>query len=188
MTTIVVPPTVLGFTSLDEAFQTRSDVPRSEFVFASQDIIPDPGVGETQSVVYELQLPFGFAYVCVEVTMRITDNGAPGEAKLWGLASSLQLRDGTSSGNSSYSVDSVGLRYSGQSGDEDSVRGSVFYQFDNLPKVVVIARDPNGLCTVVADTVETNQAAVTTRIFARFLQYDVRQAHHYQVNTPTLTR
>jgi len=193
-TTIVVAPRVFGFTSLDEAFQTRSDVPRAEFVFADQSVISQPvDPMNLQAVVYELELPFGFAYVIVELTLRITDQAAEGSSLDWGMAASLQLRDGTTSGNSSFSVDSVGLRNAGfdtGGGDkpEDAVRGSVFYEFNKLPTVVVIARDPNGLASVAMNSLVDDGAAVTARIFARFLQYDIRQAHHYQVNTPTLVR
>jgi len=186
-------PTIFGFTSLPENFQTESPIPRAELLFASQVNVPVPQVAQDNQVMrFELELPFGFAYVAVELTLNISDLGGDfGNSLDWSHAASMIFRDAPSFQGSSFTSDQVGLRNAAQvtgSDPDDSVNGTVVYQFLQMPTVVAIAREPNALAQVTVSCLVNNGPEVRSRLFARFLQFDVRQAHHYQVNTPFLVR
>jgi len=193
ITSIVPLPTVFGFTGLPENFQTESFIPRAEFLFANQTTIPVPQLPQDNQVArFELELPFGFAYVAVELTLQVSDLGGDfGHSLEWSHAAGMFLRDAPSFGDASFTSDQVGLRNAAQvtgADPDDGINGTVIYQFLQMPTVVAIAREPHALCQVTVSCLANDGPEVLARLFARFLQYDVRQAHHYQVNMPSLTR
>ena len=184
-TTFQPEPSKFGFTGIPNNRQDKSDIPRQEIFYTVNDGLVPAAVDplDTRLAQVSCVLPFGFVYVLTDVFLDVTTNVA-GAVNFNTMCTGL-LRDD--------SLDpSWGARFVGQSfgvnGDAAS-GGNRTYDFTNLPSWVVIPKSKAGanLLMRTFDPVPGGPDAFITSVI-RVLQYDVSQAHNYQVNTPTAIR
>ncbi len=175
-------PERFAFTSLPQTFLEQSSQPRAEVVFnVVQETVTAGGVGDDQQVVFLMAPPLNFAYVLVDLFCEIAA-ADEADAANWEPTAVATIITGDGLGNlveravmQGWSIGNVG-----------PVRP---YQFDKLPRRLFMpAPGTLNLSSLVLRNVVNNGAAATSTMFARFLQYDISQKHHYQVNSPIPTR
>jgi len=161
--------------------QDRSPVPRSELIFtvSSGAILIATG-GNDQEVNITVVLDTGFSYSIQECYASIKsvdaadwqDNGfvIVNTGALLGTTVRIELESELSTAF----VDGANVN-----------RG---YQWRNFPGNLLMPSDTGASATFKLGNQVIDGAAATLQFMCRVLQYDIEQAHHYQVNTPTLIR
>lgn len=182
-----------GFQGLSSAGQERSSVPRQELFFIIEDAIialADPPDG-TQ-VFINCTLPFGFSYAITDITMSIFHD----KEDDWVLAGGATVRDSNQEDRTYLT------HYEGQSTGEFAFPGGVpnnpdrvlqIWNWDNLPTWIIIpGQDSTGSeISITTSTVDEDPGGVaegTLNCLVRVIQFDIAQAHHFEVNTPLLVR
>lgn len=185
-TTFSITPQLLGFSGLDEAMRNNSQVPRQEVIYNVLDgDIPLTGVGDNQIISITTALPSGYAYVLAEVSMMLS--AASGTTNGFADTFAGFVVDGVSGRNFQrfFEMTAPGLIIAGP----QTALPARCYSPRNLPQVVILP--PEGEVSLMALLIKNATAgdvAYKLNFFARFLMYDVNQAHHWAVNTPTLVR
>lgn len=190
--TVLTPePRIFGFAGLPENVQDRSAVPRAEVVFSEIGAgvtaqIPVATGGDTQGLFLRFTLPLGFAYALTYVSLFL--DGA--DCADWDDVAIGFLQDDNVVGIRSIRA-GFAMRSYGETGDAVASSLKVWEASNHLPDILALpqpqaAQGVSVICQIsnqVADGTAMNVDA-----YARFLMYDVAQAHNYAVNTPTLVR
>lgn len=188
ITTSLAPnPRRFGFTNLPTLSQEESPVPIAELVFTTQfSAVTLSGVGDDQLVKLTCNLPVGFTYVLIDCRMDLQvandSDMADWDTIAYGLIS-------TAASGSQYRSPFQGISRGLISALDGGLPPRSMFQFVSLPSQVII---PSGqaeatIVVTIANAVQNSSAGFFTS-FVRVLQYNVSQAHHYQVNTPIPVR
>lgn len=183
-TTFDLTPRTFGLTSLPEPALRNSPVPRQELLFdIFNATVPVPGAGDFQNVRVETLLPPGFAYALTDIFLSIT--GA--DAADWGISALLELRDGTETGDTSWRIKMESVESFEVAGLATNQCGRG-YTWPVLPKRLILPAKAGAEVRASVSNVTVDGAAATCNYSARYLVYDIAQAHHWEVNTPQLVR
>jgi len=183
-TTTFTPKLIkFGFEGISDAASDTTAVPRQELFYTqSGENILSPPAGDSQSVELTFRLPFGFAYVITDVNFSIF--GA--DAGDWSGQANGYIANDTPA-QADIIAHFGGWTFGSPVGDG----GLVFrtYSFQELPSWVFIPQSNDGaLVRFITSSNQIDGGTVGLQFVARFLQYDVSQAHHFAVNTPIPTR
>lgn len=179
--------TIFPFTGITEVVRDRSEVPRAELFYSLlSGSIAAAGAGDDTRVNVAVTLPRNFAYVLIEANVYLDQ--AAGTTFGWDSDIYGSLTDG----NSTTRLYNYNFFLEGSSVmiDTQQDRPRKVYQLlgNQVPNIVCLPREGGqAICSLsfgsTGQNVQTN-----AQLFLRFLQYDVTQAHHFDVNTPTFTR
>lgn len=179
-------PMSFPFLGLDQLGIDRSNVPRAEIVYTGlNQVITAGGVGNTQRVAIACAFPRNFSYGLAEVHVSI--NVATGQTMSWNLNGVCIVVDASTADGRTLSIPlpmlANGIADAGN-------KPQVLYNLDADLKTVVVPQ-PNttgAQLSFGSDNPVENAPEATMNFFIRLYQYDIEQAHHYAVNTPTLVR
>lgn len=181
-TTTDITPTYFPFTGLPGIEDlANSWIPRGYLVFEDSSVaITVAGAGEDQIWRIEMDLPIGYAYVLVEAHVQL--QGAIADLAGWDLVMGGEL---VSPGRS--------IPFDGLASPDGDVMVTTaldrrFFSFPDLSTTIMIASDGSATTIFRIGNHTTDDAAMTGSVFARFLQYDIAQAHHFQIHMPQLIR
>ncbi len=184
-TTLTPDPMVFPFLGLGQLGLDRSNVPRSEIVFSGiNEIVTLGGVGDEQRLDITCNLPQNFSYALAEFHADISTAG--GTTNSWDVDAIAFLVDATGAGRSI----SVSMPVTANGVADDIVLPRVVYDIGKVMSAVLVP-PPNTSGAKLGVTFNNDiQGAVGALVtfYIRFYQYDIEQAHHYSVNTPTLIR
>jgi len=181
--------TKFGFQGLDTAGQERSFVPRQEIYFGLNAVpfesTPAP---DELRILVQTTLPFGFAYALTDMYLSVLHGDAGTEN--WDAVAVCSLRDSNEAVNQTYRTEIQGLSHGDSSaGEGGAVR---VWTFDKLPSWVIIPIGANSVNHLTMSVSTFNDPggveSGTVTVLIRAIQFDVAQAHHFQVNTPLLVR
>ena len=174
---------IFPFTGIPDVSSVRSDLPRAEIRgFVADQDIAQAGLGNDRVVVFTQVMPANFSYALVSCSFVFF--AGTGETTDFTSAYSY-VQIGTVAGNRRYIPLETKV-----SSSEATQTIRAFYQFSLVPPKEVLMPDPGQdvrLIVSVPDPVDNGPANICN-FHSRFLQFDVSQAHHVQVNTPTLIR
>lgn len=184
-------PTVLEFPYIrpgGESETWSSNAPRAEKIFSitgANNVTAAAG-GEDQRINTTLVLPKGFAYVLVEfhATLFGLDDIAD-----WDPAAFVVLKDTTDFATVTQFAglpcekSSIWHVAPTQGGAEYTIPTEMLLKKTVIPHMNNDADMDFALSNIIADG-----GVMTFRLLARFLVYDINQAHHYEVNAPVPIR
>jgi len=173
-------PDIFAFSGVPGDQMAGSPIPRSEVVFNLVEVAVTAGGAEGQTVTFTMQPPLNYAYVLVDLFCAI-NAATRADALDWSNSVLGTVISGGPDGLTEVA------RINGWAlSAVDTFR---VYQFDVLPKRLFVPNTNSlSIASLVLDNPVVGGAAAAISVFARFMQYDIDQQHHYQVNTPTLTR
>lgn len=187
-TTVVLTPEVSinQWSGVDANVRAASQVPRGEVRFTLiNGVIPAPAAGNDGVVTIDCQFPQNFAYVFGEMTLKIDsllNNLWQNHGQILMLSSSPRATAAQQTFNTIQSPGSY-MQLEGRSGEK------IWTPVGNSQ--LTYKADRNGanvsMSVQIGNPTEDHEAA-TANFFARFFIYDLEQANHYQVNSPTLVR
>lgn len=182
-TAFTITPSFFGLTNLPDSFTQRSAIPRQEMFFQSfGQVIPVATGGDTQLMTESCTLPIGFTYAAMEFYVSVV--GA--DAADWGGTGILSIRDGIEDVDTDYRIHLVSPTNAvGLGATNVNFRS---YTFENLPTRIILPQLGGSLWQFTVGNTTADGAAMTANISARFLVFDIAQAHDFEVNTPTLVR
>lgn len=182
-TDVTVEPTFFGLTNLPEQVTQRSAIPRQEMFFNSfSDAIDVEAGGDSQLLRYIFNLPIGFAYAVVELYYSVVGT----DAGDWGDTAIQSIRDAVQDADTNYRIHMESL----PSFEVETTAGVCFrsYHFTDLPSRLFLPKAGGSVWQMAVANDTINGSAMTANISARFLVYDIAQAHDFEVNTPQLVR
>lgn len=184
-TTITPTEFLFPWQGIDDLARDRSDIPRAELRFSAiESVIAASGVGDNQSIQVVCDLPVNFSYVLLELYLMIGGSGQTDDVTFTPALCSIVDND---SGARTYNINFDLARQQLQSSS-----GSYFatYCTSKYPNLVIIPQPTAGNAQLLVDLYNpvANDSAVIANFYARFARYDISQAHHWQVNTPSLVR
>jgi len=157
-------------------------VPRQELVVWNTVLVAPPGAGNTRKHQITLTLPKNFSFVLVELQV-VADVQIETVVNNWAA----QAEGAWKNGGSALTIASYLDLRSGTIAVPNTVRP--YSIVGKTPSVVMIPQGGQECQAVLRLTDPTDNGPLTSvGIYARFLMYDIAQAHHWEVNTPTLTR
>ena len=188
MATITTTPTlnerIFPFVGTNEVISRRTDLPRSTVRYSCVDVsIPASGAGNDRAISCSMAMPENFAYALTEVEALVR-GPAGGDIGFETAFSQIELFVGSTR------VRRVPLSYKFDQG----VQMSSVYRKSNVfrvePPKEVFLPDAEGMMFLTFQLMDAtiNGPDALFSFNCRFLQFDVNQAHHVAVNTPTLTR
>lgn len=172
--------------------QWTTEIPKAEILFAEVGTsITLAGVGDSQRLAIVCDLPVSYAYVYLGGTVMLRETVA-GDLANWDDEAEFFIDNSPSSVGAQgrwrwhqrMRKDPVGAI----SGGSVTLVESVFQGDLELPKVIIPLPNDQVRLVFQVDNVSTNDAAMTTDFFFRFLQFDLNQAFFWAVNMPTLVR
>ncbi len=191
ITTAITPTQRLfPFSGYEDNQGNRSNFPRGEiWLTALGESITLSGVGDTQIVSLSSALPVNFAWCLVDMDMKIS--ATVGDTYGFDLDFECRVSDSTSTPLRTF-FSNIGLHSEGvnAAGSAGTVEEAVYHAPAGLFKGVILPATP-------AQQVElflrgfnstTNQGAYLLDFTARFLQFDIVQAHDLHVNNAIPTR
>jgi len=195
MTTTITAFTPFGpqfpFTGLSDDRQELTELPRSEITFNIKNgaIVAGGGVDDDQLLNIMCVLPVNFAYVLVDIHMQLFSSAVLDNADIddWDATAEASVIE------SSEFSDADALWY--QQGISngtllalDDIQARRIWTFDRLMRKVIVPKTTNAVLTVNVGNNTPDGAAAKVNFQARFLVYDIAQAHHVWVNNPSLVR
>jgi len=190
ISTIVNPePRIFGFSGLADAQLENSEVPRAEVVYAEDFTIEAGTVTDDQAVFITCILPQNFAWVVVDLHFSVITSDKPnGQTVGWDSPANFVFADGPSPTMRTIQIPGIG-RVEGISMGTESNSSIIPYWFENIPKMVLVPKPGQAaqLSVRVANR-EQDRPECSGSFAARFMMYDIAQAHHFYVNTPALVR
>lgn len=184
-TAFTIAPSFFGIVNLPDPVTQRSNIPRQELYFNSfAQVIPVATGGDTQLLTEACILPIGFAYAAMEFYMSVV--GA--DAADWGGTGILSIRDGIEDVDTDYRIHLVSPTNAVGLGAVNVDFRSYCFEPPLLPKRIILPQTGGSLWSFQVGNTTADGSAMTANISARFLQYDIAQAHDFEVNTPTLVR
>ena len=182
LTTIIPEASSFSFEGRGDLLRAQTQVARQETFFVGSQTVVAAGAGDTRQVKFEFNLPPNFAFVCIEMSARIIATAGD----LWEKQS-----DGTfANAQSGARSIEIPVSLTTSSTMAEAIQAStLIYTMKTVTKMVLTPINNESVqMTINFRDSKASSGAATFTWFARFLMYDVTQAHHYQVNSPTLTR
>jgi len=182
-----------GFQGLSSAGAERTAVPRQElfFIVEDGDVTAETAPDTVQTFV-NCTLPFGFAYAITDITMSVFHD----EPDKWVNSASATIRDSNQAESRTYTA-----HLEGRSTDDIPFPGGTpnnpdrtlkMWNWQTLPTWIIIpAEDSAAHISVTTANVPGDPggtALAELNFLCRVIQFDVSQAHHFEVNTPLLVR
>jgi len=182
-----------GFQGLSSAGQERSAVPRQElFYVVEEEDITSESAPDGKQVFMNCTLPFGFSYAITDITMSIFHDIADD----WKTAAIATVRDSNVAESRTYlthyDAESAGAVQfpGGVPNNPDRVLNA--WTWKKFPSWIIIPQEDSlAHITLTTSTEEGDPGGFlggTFNALVRVIQFDVSQAHHYEVNTPLLVR
>lgn len=175
------------FAGLEEKPRERSDVPRGALIFDFRSVtIPGQGVGDSTRLVVPVVLPANFAYAVTDVYLSLFGADA-GVANTWNDRGNCNLNNASNNVGREYTIfttiDSPGTVQTGL------VFMKSWRWMEDLPKFLI--QPPGGSQAqlefeLINTTLDDQDYSLNAMI--RVLTYDIAQTHHWNPNSPTLTR
>jgi len=182
-----------GFQGLSTAGQERSAVPRQELFYVVEEEEIDPQAApDGVQVFMNCSLPFGFSYAITDITMSIFHDIQDD----WKTAAICTVRDDNLPDNRTYlthyDAESAGtVQFPGGS-PPNLDRVLQAWTWKKFPSWIIIPQENSVAHITLTTSTEDNDPGGfeggTFNALVRVLQYDVAQAHHFEVNTPLLIR
>ena len=173
-----------AFTGIGDVKQDRSQIPRQEIFVSNSGVIAAPGAGNVRQHTFNIVLPMNFSYALVEASFRLDSSAGVSD---WAKESDGVWSDGVSGATR---VVLIPVRFNSLTTRAEQAPGAIqTFTMDKVPNQVLVPQSgtsANLLWRVYDDT--DNGGATNYNVYARFLMYDITQAHHWAVNSPTLTR
>lgn len=172
----------------DEAEVWRSNAPRGEKFFTvapSSTNITIAAAGEDQLITMQMILPSGFAYVLVELhaTMFGADIGDWDTSARCEYKNNLTTNSATILAGMKCTSDGLWHAATTLPGTDMTVSAGDLYKGIMLPML-----ETDAAITFQWFNTTIDGIAMTFRMFARVLVYDINQAHHQAVNAPVPVR
>ncbi len=168
----------------------RDAIPRAEIVYSYiNEDIPAAGLTDIARLQIDIRLPQSYVYVLVDFALSILGDNADLKAKIpTGLT--WQLFDAVGAASMvQYSAEAIAIGGVLPVNDNAGLDSRLQYSVPHKPKVTwLLLPGEEGRCLINLTADDVNTLAMQSSGYFRFLQYDVNQAHHWGVNTPTLTR
>lgn len=172
---------VVPFTGLSQRGLDRSAVPRADVVYNGLNLaVPAPGAGNSSNLVIRCDLPNNFAYSIAEAHILLFSS----TGNTWAALGSLAINNADPT-TSQISMEVLSNGVSDAAGFSRQVWMPIGLS-NTLIRSAPDASGPN--IQFILDNPNLNHVAATCSFFVRVYQYDIEQAHHYAVNTPTLIR
>lgn len=188
--TTVFTPTMIRFPYIAPPALAIPDswltpIPRGEGIFSIfNGVVAAPSAGDSQSLSINCILPNSFAYVLVEVTCRLQDTEI-GDSADWDDNMQSYVTDDASNGSWLAAPQTPGLRY--RTNNLQVVGGQAFQMMLPPKKMILPKSDEGGLfLTNYNNSIDGGPMQIF--FMAKFLEYDLNQAHFFAVNTAVLTR
>lgn len=164
--------------------EVTSDARAEILAFVAGGSITLSGVGDTQRLIVTIDLPLNFAYVITDYVMELV--GTAGDVFGFAAQGQAQLLNAVAAAtqNIPVGVTSDGIAENAVTVDSRNYRLASKWSGVLLPST---SSDRIRMQLVMANPT-TNQGAYTINLSARFLKYDISQAHDLRVNTPIPTR
>jgi len=171
-----------AFTGLTDPQRDGSQVPRQEIYVSESGTIAAPGAGNTRQHTFNILLPQNYAYTCVEASCRINGSGSD-----WARDQDGLWTDGEPGTPRKTVIPVVMIA---QQGMAAAAPGTIMtWTLREVPKQVLVPISGSSCLFVTRAYDNTdNGGSSSFDFYARFLMYDISQAHHFEVNTPTLMR
>lgn len=183
--TTTLVPTISIFPWSDASGQTRTVQPVAELTaILNLGAVALTGVGDTQLVIADFELPQNFSYVLTDATAMIRVAGLPA-ANNWDLLGSLVVLDGANVPAAQTKRYSLGWTSPGPS-QFAAAQSDITYTTIVPPPT--FQTQGLGFYFLRWFNVTTNEPAATVSMTMRFLQYTIGQVYDSGVNTPMLTR
>lgn len=190
----IVTQTELGvlrqfpFAGLSDKPRERSDVPRASLIFDFRSIdIAAVGAGDEQRFRLNCLLPRNFAYVLTDFFWGMS-GVTPGATNNWDNLGNCNYNNATSpSTNREYTMFTQ-VQSLGQSLTFDVLMKSWRWIGDLPTLVVQTVAGAQAQCVFEFRNPVEDDQAYSGNGLVRFLVYDIAQTHHWQPNSPTLTR
>lgn len=185
-TEFVVEPSLFAYEGVKPV---GSEVPRQELRFSILNGVVDaPAMAtDTQTVEIICRVPRNYAYVLAEVHLAISGQDAFG----WASSAFATMDDGSAASDRTYVAPmegvSNGFTWNLVGG---SAKTRKAWDWPCLLKGTVIP-NPGSIDTglnVHAGNASGSASLISLGFYARILMYDIEQAHHFAVNTPTPVR
>lgn len=171
----------IGLMSGDYA---QTFIPKSEVLFSlSAGTIVVAGAGEDQQVRVTCNLPRGWAYVFLEATLRITN----ADVADWDDCASSEMKD-NDSGTVNFITHMTMCTGAGIAHASTTQPIKTYHVMNPINKVFLCNGAGDGRLRFVLHNLVIDGAAGTCDAYARFLRFELNQAHHYAVNTPVSVR
>lgn len=184
-TTAFTPAAELfGLTNIPESlYRDRANIPRQELEFNILNGTVDAEAGgDSQFITISCVLPVGFVYAWVGCNLGVTGSTVGDD---FNKVAQAIFRDGVADANTKY-------RLWVPSELAVSTPNNTFqilsYVWRDLPNRILIPANDTGLLQVTLNNPVIDGSAATVQFSARFLVFDIVQAHHYLVSTPQLIR
>jgi len=155
--------------------------PKAEIQFQQRDfLITASGVGDTQRLLIDCALQTSYAYTLVDLSLAIFGNE---NVDNWGAECNVDLLDNT---EVNWSIPIPFIR------NTDTPSGPGFYRAfwppHRLPQKTILSTSTGSLLRLQLSNATTNNAQITGRFYARFLQFDLNQGYRTSIQSPILTR
>lgn len=167
----------------DVARTERSAIPRAEIVFAQIDgAVTISGVGDTQRINVNMNLPRNYAYALVDANIAVTGV----DALQWATTVAMAVFNDLAAVTQKVHLQGVsnGLLNTGA----DSRKS---YTFATLTKQIIkplVGSASSVFAQVQLSNNTTDQTAMEVDFFFRWFQFDIDQALHFAVNQAILVR
>jgi len=178
VTTTVTPTPMLNpFQGLGDMGLDRSRVPRADVVFSEKNtLIASPGAGNNSRIHVSCILPPNFAYAVAEIDVLVY--GAP---STWNATGAAQM---SIAGGATIPMELLSHGVS-----DANANGRNVYHCPTISKAMVVPNDQSiSSLLLVLDNQSDNSVAAALTFYVRFYQYNIEQVHHYNPNSPQLTR
>lgn len=172
------------FTGFTPQSDRTSDARAEVVAFISGGSITLSGVGDTQRLLVTIDMPLNFAYVITDFLMELVSTAGD----VFGFAADGQALLLTSTSGAIVTIP-LGVVSDGVAENAVTVDSRSYHLAGKWSGVMIpdTSSDQIRLQVVMANPT-TNQGAYTIQLAARFLQYDIMQAHDLRVNTPIPVR
>lgn len=189
VTTVTPDASPFAWNDLPSSQSALTDVPRREIRYMSfNENVAAGGAGNNQLVASYLVLPAGYAYALVDLYVSL-ENRTAGAVNNFDDVGSVTFQDAIVDldRHIEFPFDVISNGSASVSTDNKRVKS---YVPTVMPKLVMKSGSANEQCQLLVFVYNPtpNDYQYHFNLFARFLQYDVSQANHWSVNTPTLTR
>lgn len=134
-------------------------------------------------MVIDCDLPSSFAYVLMEVSLEMGDNES-GDMANWDAGMRCFLTDGITGATWRASpIMDAGAIYTVTA----TLKGR-HYQVPTVPRKMILPGSAGGRLSVSGQNLTIDEGPMTVFFLAKFLEYDLNQAHYFAVNTPIPVR
>ncbi len=189
-TTVTPSPRSFGFTGIGHE-DPKDAIPRAELVYSFLDeTIDSTGVADLMRLQVDIRLPQSYSYSLVDFALSIKGDQTDMTAKI-PTGVTWQLFDAVTAAKqlALYSAEAPSIAGVLPVNANVGFDARIQYSVPHKPKMTwVLQPGEDGRCLINLTALDLNTAASEASGYFRFLQYDVDQAHHWAVNTPSLTR